>query len=275
MLPAELLVLVNDVSSTLWYEYIQPDNTWCVPFLLPLLGWISAYTYCVYDRNHQQQQPPFHKWYFIHNVHNMGAIVLGTISIYSGGGYDTSSGGATTTAPSTPNMMVFNERIPILWSLSYFLVDIMDCSIRQDVPYLFHAVCCFVLGAMNYTVPTLRLLRMNSKASYCELSNPFMHWAKRTRNPYHFLLFAIVFTCCRIIWLPIMYYQLISYRGDTMLPWYHPSCCVLVAFYGLNVYWYSKILHILFTGASTTDRNNTIVTSASSSDKSPSIKKMN
>ena len=90
------------------------------------------------------------------------------------------------------------------------MIDIMDCCIRQDLIYSLHGICCFILGYMNYTIPILQILKMNSKATYCELSNPFMHFAKRTRQPFHFVLFAIVYTLCRIVWIPIMYYQLIS-----------------------------------------------------------------
>jgi TLC domain len=205
-----------------------------MPFCVPLIFWSGTYLYCRY------QGYSFHKWYFLHNVHNFGAILLGSISIFS-------------TVGSIAMTHAFNERIPILWSLSYFAVDILDCSLRWDVAYLFHALCCFSLGLMNYSVPTLRHLRMNSKAAYCELSNPFMHLAKRTRNPLHFLLFAIVFTACRMIWLPVMYYQLISYiptqeDATTPMPWYHPSCCILSLFYGLNFYWYMKILQIIVSG---------------------------
>jgi TLC domain len=110
---------------------------------------------------------------------------------------------------------------------------------------------------MNYTIPILQLLKMNSKATYCELSNPFMHLAKRTRQPKHFVLFAVVYTLCRILWIPIMYYQLMTYepsittetaRGISKITWYHPISCILVAFYILNLYWYMKIINILVTG---------------------------
>ena len=221
-----------------WNDAINYEDAWFLPFCLPLIFWSGSYVYC------RSQGRPFHKWYFLHNIHNFGAILLGSISIFSSG------------RNSTSLTYAFNERIPILWSLSYFIVDIFDCALRGDGPYLFHALCCFLLGLMNYSVPTLRYLRMNSKAAYCELSNPFMHWAKRTRRPIHFLLFALVFTFCRMLWLPIMYYQLISYTGDavTSLPWYHPSCCVLLLFYGLNVYWYLKILQILWTGGRASEK---------------------
>jgi hypothetical protein len=82
------------------------------------------------------------RWYTIHNLHNGGAIALGLMSMY----YNDDS--------------VFNERIPILWSIGYFVVDLVDCGLRGDVTYSLHALFCLVLGLSNYTTPVCRELRM-------------------------------------------------------------------------------------------------------------------
>ena len=140
--------------------------------------------------------------------------------------------------------MNVNERLPILWSLGYFFVDIIDCLLIRDWTYLFHAVCCFVLGMANYHTPILFRLKANSKGTYCELSNPLMHLAKKTRNSIHFAAFAVMFTFCRILWMPVIYQQLLA-EG---LTWTHPALLVLAIFYGLNVFWYYKILRILING---------------------------
>jgi hypothetical protein len=76
------------------------------------------------------------------------------------------------------------------------------------------------------------------------MSNPFMHLAKKTRNPAHFLLFGTVFTICRIVWIPYLMFQLI----ETDMPWTDFRLLCLVAFYGLNWFWYYKILGILVKG---------------------------
>jgi hypothetical protein len=55
---------------------------------------------------------------------------------------------------------VFNERIPILWSIGYFIVDLVDCGLRGDATYSLHALFCLVLGVSNYTTPVCRELRM-------------------------------------------------------------------------------------------------------------------
>jgi hypothetical protein len=70
----------------------------------------------------------FIRWYTLHNLHNGGAIALGLVSMY----YN--------------DDRVFNERIPILWSIGYFVVDLVDCGLRGDVTYSLHAAMCLVLG---------------------------------------------------------------------------------------------------------------------------------
>jgi TLC domain len=211
--------------SSFWTIYNSDDSFW--PLFLPLSLWTATYIYCCLV----QPTKDFYRWYAVHNLHNGGAILLGSLSIYY----------STATATTTTN---FNERIPILWSVSYFLVDTIDCGIRRDWPYLFHAVCCAVLGLANYHTPILRELRMNSKAAFCEVSNPFMHLAKKTRNPLHFGLFAVVFTCCRMLWLPVLYRQLLN----AGMEWKDPILLVLAAFYLLNAFWWIKILRILVEG---------------------------
>jgi TLC domain len=209
--------------SLLWSEYYNSEETFW-PLYIPLTVWVSAFVWC------RIQGREFHKWYTIHNLHNAGAIALGTISIYAG---------------NHPSAITFHERIPILWSLGYFAVDLVDCTIRRDAAYFMHALVCFTLGLGNFHTPILRQLRMNSKATYCELSNPFMHLAKRTRNPLHFTLFAVVFTACRMVWIPVLYRQLLVDGG---LASTHPIVLVLIAFYALNAYWWLKILRILYEG---------------------------
>lgn len=212
--------------TSLWTTYNTTQDGF-LPFLLPLGLWSGAYIYCLVYNN--PNRDAFSRWHRIHNVHNIGAIVLGTGSILSG---------------TTWEIVFMNERIPILWSLSYFAIDCIDCTMRQDWTYLFHCVCCGLLGLANYNTPILRQLKMNSKATYCELSNPFMHWAKRTRDPKVFALFALVYTCCRIIWLPILYHQLLQAK----MKFNHPVMIVLQGFYGLNCWWYYKILKLLYLG---------------------------
>ncbi len=79
----------------------------------------------------------------------------------------------------------------------------------------------------------------------CELSNPFMHLAKKTRHVPHFLLFGTVFTLCRIVWIPYLMHQLVL----AGMSWTDFLLVCLLAFYALNWFWYYKILNILIQGA--------------------------
>ena len=142
---------------------------------------------------------------------------------------------------------IFNERIPILWSIGYFVVDILERGIAKDWTYLTHGVFCLVLGIFNYTTPVCRELHMNSKAVLLECSNPLMHLARKTRNPLHFAAFAAMFTICRIIWMPILSRQLYLAGRDSISD---PLQLGLGGFYMLNLFWYYKILKILYQGPS-------------------------
>lgn len=207
-----------------YYEQYNSNDSW-LPFWIPMTIWAGSYLYCRFC--HKKYE--FHKWYFIHNLHNFGAILIGCLSIYYSDDH-------------------VKERISCLWSMSYFIIDILDCTLRRDVTYFWHGIFCFGLGYNNYRDPILStVLRMNSKATFCELSNPFMHLAKRSRKPYHFLLFAIVFTLCRIVWIPYLCYQLYCQPSVTIAT-YPLTYVALLAFYVLNWTWYVKILRILYNG---------------------------
>jgi hypothetical protein len=193
-----------------------------IPFYVPLAFWIAAILFA------SQRGIEFHKWVLLHNVHNLTAIALATASLY----FNDDS--------------IFNERIPILFSLSYFCVDLIDCIIRLDYAFTAHAFFCLTLGAANYTTPALRSIRSNSKACMFELSSPFLHLSKKTRHPLHFLLFVFVFTCCRMIWIPIIIMQV----HEAGMPFPVDIRQTLIAgFYLLNCYWYFKMLRIVYDAA--------------------------
>jgi len=208
-----------------FWETLNSDDTF-LPFFISLSIFSLTYGYCLIFNNEKKDR--WNRWYIMHNGHNGGAIVLGTLSILS----------------NNQSSFYVNERVPILWSLGYFAVDCVDCAVRADWTYLFHGACCGVLGMANYHTPILFRLKMNSKATYCELSNPLMHMAKTTRNPAIFAAFAVMFTLCRVLWLPVMYRQCL----DEGMPWTHPALLVLASFYALNLVWYYKILRILVNG---------------------------
>ena len=72
-----------------------------------------------------------------------------------------------------------------------------------------------------------------------------MHLVKKSKKPEHMALFAAVFTIVRIIWLPVLIWQLL--QND--VPVADPRLLCVSAFYLLNLFWYFKILNILYQGA--------------------------
>jgi len=215
-----MLSTATESVSSFWHDVYNTDDSYW-PFFLPLFTlWISSYVYSQY-RGFDYSQ-----WFLIHNIHNGGAMLLGSISIY----YN--------------NDAIFNERVGIWFSIGYFLIDLLDCVVRRDGIYGLHAFLCLSLGFSNATSPLCRMMRSNSKSTFLELSNPFMHLAKTTRQPLHFAMFAAVFTAVRMVWLPILLYQLRVAGMD----WTDVRWAAVFVFYILNLYWYIKILGILYQG---------------------------
>jgi hypothetical protein len=213
-----MMMLLTTAASTFWTRYNSDDSF--LPFYLPFSLWAGTYLYSKRSKSFE-----FHKCTLLHNIHNVTAIAIGTASIVC-------------------NNKSFNERISILFSLSYFAVDLIDCVVRKDLAYSVHGALCVLLGLANYLTPLLRQLRMNSKAAFCELSSPFLHVAKKSKAPVHFAIFALAFTVCRVVWIPIMMRQL-SVAG---MEWTNPILIGLTGFYGLNLYWYAKIVKMLYDG---------------------------
>jgi TLC domain len=214
-----LLHPLTTMLQQVWEVYNSEESF--LIFWLFLFFWVAAY---FYGKANGQE---FHDWLFLHNVHNLTAIVVGGACL------------------CIADEKVFDEKYLIFFSLSYFLMDLVDCMIRMDYAYTAHAFFCVALSLGNYSIPTCRTLRTHSMASLIELSSPFFHVAKTTKKPLHFLLFALVFTVCRIIWVPVIMKRV--HDGGVIFP-YDPVQILLSGFYLLNCFWYFKIIRILVGG---------------------------
>jgi hypothetical protein len=210
-------------ESSFW-KYHYTSNDAILPFLFPCLLWTTCWIYARIIR-----KMDFAKWYNLHTLHHVGAITQASLSLYF------------------QNDTIFHERIPILWSMSYFVVDIVDCLYVGHLLYIAHGVVCLCLGVANYNIPLLGSLRMNSKATYIETSSILLYQVKQYRKPWLFLVFAITYTCCRILWIPCMMKELL----DNGMEYTHIIFVLLVLFYLLQVHWWIKILKILITGGGT------------------------
>lgn len=204
--------------TSLW-GLLNSNDSW-LPLYLSSCIWLPAWVYS------KQTGIDFSRWHKLHAFHHVVVLCLAFGSLY----YNDDS--------------ILNERLPILWDASYFAIDIIDCLWEKKLTYTIHGIFSLVLSITNYTYPIFRELRMNSKADFIETSTLILYKARQTRDPKWFALFAFVFTCCRIIWIPIIMKQV--YQAG--LPLISFSFSALIGFYALNWYWYLKIIHIIIKG---------------------------
>ena len=220
-----MLTRLLQLHTSLWEPINAPDSYLSLYLSLMLFGGGLLY-----------RGKTFHQWSVLHNVYNVGATLLAVLSLY----YQDDT--------------IMNERVVVLFSLGYFAVDLVDCIVRSDVQFLLHAVFCLTLGMAFFQTPVcLTPLRITSKSVFCEASTPLLHYAKQTQRPAAFGLFALVFTLCRILWIPHLFYQCTVVGQLSILR--HPVPTFLLAMYGLNLYWYSKIIHILRRGGKPSNNN--------------------
>jgi hypothetical protein len=210
----------SSALHSLWVDHYNTPDSW-LPLILPSLLWTSCWCYARLCKKWD-----FARWYSLHTFHHVGAIAVGSCSLYFN------------------DDAVMRERIGILWSLPYFVVDIVDCVYTGHVLYIAHGLSCAILGLCNYNVPLLTLLRMNSRATFIEASSVLLYQVKQNRKPWLFFLFAVVYTACRIVWIPLMGKLLLE---NGMEPT-HPIFLLLVAFYMLQIHWWIKIVAILIRG---------------------------
>lgn len=217
---SDIQSLILQQAKSLWFDYYNVETNWYALWL-PLGFWLGCWLYA------KKTEKDFGRWVALHAVHNIVAIIFGSISLY----YNDDS--------------IFNERVGQLWSIAYFIIETIDQLLEGHVLYIFHGMIALLLGLANYNVPLCRVLRMNSKASFIEASSIILPFAKRYRIPWLFLTFAAVYTVCRIIWVPIMIKELLDNGMDIS----HPAMIGLFAFYCLNIHWYIKIIKITIKGS--------------------------
>jgi hypothetical protein len=217
---------MDEAIESFWKTY-NSDDSW-LPLFLPSSLWFSCWLYC------RSQGRDYSRWYNLHSLHHLGAISMGLLSMYLN---DDSK---------------FNERIVILWSMPYFMLDILDCTLMGHFTYVLHGIICLGLGLCNYNIPLLRELRMNSKASMIESSTVLLHQVKQNRDPVLFCIFALVYTLCRIVWIPFMMKELY----DNGLKVYDVIFLALIIFYCLQIRWWIKIIKIMIQGPDVDDKEN-------------------
>ena len=137
----EVLHLTLREAKVLWLDHYNVETNWYA-FWLPFTFFLGCWLYA------RKTKKDFGRWAELHAVHNVGAIILGSISLY----YKDDS--------------IFNERVGQLFSMAYFIIETIDQLVQGHILYILHGVIALLLGLANYNIPLLRALRMNSKASY-------------------------------------------------------------------------------------------------------------
>jgi len=214
-------------AKVFWHDHYNVETNWYA-FWIPFSFWVGCWLYAKISKK------DFGRWSELHALHHIGAITLASLSLY----YDDDS--------------VFNERNTILWSIPYFIIETLDTLLMGHFAYVLHGTICLVLGLANYNIPLLRLLRMNSKASYIETSSILLPYVKRHRKAWLFGVWAVIYTMCRIIWIPFMVKDLLNHGMEPS----HPVFIGVSLFYCLNIYWYIKIIKIAIKGSGRNDEND-------------------
>lgn len=211
-------------AKEFWYDSYNVETSW-YGFCIPLFLWGGCWLYA------RLSKKDFMKWTELHTFHHVGAMTLGSLSLYYG------------------DDSIVNERIPILWSISYFMIDTMEAILLGHLTYTFHGMIALLLGLGNYNLPILRSLRMNSRASYIETSSLVLPYVKKYRKPWIFFIFAFVYTMCRIVWIPLLIKDLLNNGLGPS----HPVVIGVGLFYCLNIHWYIKIIKITVKGSGKDD----------------------
>ncbi|KAL3816911.1 hypothetical protein ACHAXA_009106 [Cyclostephanos tholiformis] len=158
---------------------------------------------------------------------------------------------------------IIPETVPICWSVSFFVVDLIDSIVRREAMWFVHAVISLALNLLTGSSARHRALRSVSKGFFAEASTrqvsqtlsaivffttkttttfqPFLNHWKKSKSYSSYVVFFVVFTLCRLIWVPYFIYTTYFYHlnGELdMLIW--PS----LAFCLLQFAWYAKMCMI-------------------------------
>eukprot|EP00529_Nitzschia_sp_RCC80_P028789 CAMPEP_0113494512 /NCGR_PEP_ID=MMETSP0014_2-20120614/29143_1 /TAXON_ID=2857 /ORGANISM="Nitzschia sp." /LENGTH=328 /DNA_ID=CAMNT_0000388403 /DNA_START=205 /DNA_END=1191 /DNA_ORIENTATION=- /assembly_acc=CAM_ASM_000159 len=228
-----------------------------VPLGLSLLVFGSAWIYISFlmvgrnnnniannnnNDNKKTTNVEFARAYKVHTLHHVVALGIAALSL--------SSSSSSSSSERDENI----EYWGIMWSVGYFVVDIVDCVVANEghLTYTLHGAVCLVLGLCNYNLPLLYRLKMNSRAAFIETSSILLYQVKQYRHPVLFLIFAAVYTLCRIVWIPYGIMKPLLEEEEGMRPT-DLIFVLLVGFYLLQIWWWIKILRIIAKGSGDDD----------------------
>lgn len=172
-----------------------PTDESIVPmFCFFLSFWAISYILCF---KYKGGKEGFVEYIPLHVFHSSATVVFSSASLYF------------------RDDRIFPERLMNIFSMSYFIVDIVDCIIRKDSAFFVHAILGLSTLVGCYTSVIHQTLRSASKGMMIEISTPALYLWKKTHKFSHALLFTTLFIACRIIWLPIYLHML--YTNETIV----------------------------------------------------------
>lgn len=189
-------------------------------FLLMVAFWATSWIICYVYKGGIEAFVSYSPLFVFHSVMS---VFLSSLSLYFG------------------DDEIFPERVANSFSMSFFIVDLFDCIVRKDVPFIIHAALGLSTLTGCYMTPIHQELRSASKGMMIEISTPFLYLWKKTKKKSHFILLAMTFTGCRIIWLSIYLYQM--YRNESI-----PSDFIYISSFlllPLQVVWWFKLMALL------------------------------
>lgn len=181
-----------------------------------LAFWTYVYHRAVLSKHHGGTPNGFVDSAFISNLHCVPLCALALLSLTG----------------------VVPESIPLCWSISHFVLDLLDTIVRRDAMWFVHAVISLALNVFTGSSARHRALRSVSRGFFTEGSTPFLNYWKKSKSHASFVIFFLSFTLCRIVWTPYFLYNIYAVALDgeiDYLIW--PS----ILFYTLQLAWYSKM----------------------------------
>jgi len=211
------MLVVGDGSEAQIPAFVDPSYPLKLFFGVNLLVWLVVYTSCTVRHGKEY----FVKALLWHDIHAIGLCILSALSLY----FDDDK--------------ICPELVPILFTLAYFTVDIIDCLVRMDAPFLVHAVLSIGICVFAMREPRYLVLRAVSCGGLTELSSYPLHQWQRSKSKQDFVVFAISFTACRVLWIPYFLPRVYKEMGFGI------PVIAGIGLFLLNFAWWFKIVHIL------------------------------
>mmetsp|Transcript_26256 Transcript_26256/g.60375 ORF Transcript_26256/g.60375 Transcript_26256/m.60375 type:complete len:166 (+) Transcript_26256:442-939(+) len=139
---------------------------------------------------------------------------------------------------------IIPESLALSFTSCYFVVDMVDCILRKDFMFLFHAVISLALMLGSSLSPVHYKLHSYHKGMLTEGSTPMLNCWQKTKKKIHYIFFFALFTIFRIVWVPIFLSQTWPHVSDGSS--YDRAVIYLgYVWYLLQLAWYVKMIGIL------------------------------